>query len=114
MRRGTTPTHTFKVGIDLSDIQALFITYQQNGETVVEKTIDDVEIDAENKVIRTTLSQADTLLFESEPTDRCCAADHTKDNKVKVQIRIKFADGSATASNTMVTTVDEILKDGEI
>ena len=40
MWRGTTPTHIFTlpVGVKLTDFSAVFITYSQNGETILEKT----------------------------------------------------------------------------
>lgn len=51
--------------------------------------------------ISVTLTQAETLML-------------MHDADVRMQIRAKFADGSAVASNIMQTTVSEILKDGEI
>lgn len=44
MRRGTTPTNTFSVPIDLS-AATVFITYAQSGRTVIEKTGADLTFD---------------------------------------------------------------------
>ena len=98
MKRGTTPTNTFKTNIDLTGA-TVFLTYSQRGRVVLEKTGDDLEISAE--AIVTRLTQKDTLGFDAL-------------QKVSIQIRYVFPDGTAGASNIMTVTVGEILKDGEI
>ena len=98
MKRGTTPTNTFKTNIDLTGA-TVFLTYSQRGKVVLEKTGDDLEISAE--AIVTRLTQKDTLGFDAL-------------QKVSIQIRYVFPDGTAGASNIMTVTVGEILKDGEI
>ena len=98
MKRGTTPTNTFKTNIDLTGA-TVFLTYSQRGRVVLEKTGDDLEITAEAVVTR--LTQKDTLGFDAL-------------QKVSIQIRYVFPDGTAGASNIMTASVGEILKDGEI
>ena len=98
MKRGTTPTNTFKTNIDLTGA-TVFLTYSQRGRVVLEKTGDDLEISAE--AIVTRLTQKDTLGFDAL-------------QKVSIQIRYVFPDGTAGASNIMTVAVGEILKDGEI
>ena len=98
MKRGTTPTNTFKTNIDLTGA-TIFLTYSQRGRVVLEKTGDDLEISAE--AIVTRLTQKDTLGFDAL-------------QKVSIQIRYVFPDGTAGASNIMTASVGEILKDGEI
>ena len=98
MKRGTTPTNTFKTNIDLTGA-TVFLTYSQRGRVVLEKTGDDLEISAETIVTR--LTQKDTLGFDAL-------------QKVSIQIRYVFPDGTAGASNIMTASVGEILKDGEI
>ena len=98
MKRGTTPTNTFKTNIDLTGA-TVFLTYSQRGKVVLEKTGDDLEISAE--AIVTRLTQKDTLGFDAL-------------QKVSIQIRYVFPDGTAGASNIMTASVGEILKDGEI
>ena len=98
MKRGTTPTNTFKTNIDLTGA-TVFLTYSQRGRVVLEKTGDDLEISAE--AIVTRLTQKDTLGFDAL-------------QKVSIQIRYVFPDGTAGASNIMSASVGEILKDGEI
>ena len=107
MTRGTTSTHTFTLPDDLktATISALYITYAQRGETVLEKTLSDVTIN--DGVIICTLTQADTLKFEV--LDQHCGCD-----KVDVQVRLKTSDGVAMASDIMPVPIRDILKDGEI
>ena len=99
MRRGTTPTHTIGTSISLVGAEVIYVTYKQAGQTVVEKTIDDIEV-SENE-IAVTLTQEETLAFDS----RIMAS---------VQIRARFATGQAIASNIMTVGVDRILKGGVI
>lgn len=99
MRRGTTPTHVFKTDIDLTTVEALFITYKQGSKTVLEKTIDDVTIETDK--VTTELTQQDTLAMSSI-------------GEVSIQIRAKFPDGTAVASQIMKRPAKEILKNGVI
>ena len=100
MRRGTSPTHIFTTDIDLSEvIKDIYITYQQNKRTIVEKTNPSITI--ENKKISTELTQEETLRFSDQ-------------GNVKIQIRIKTKNDKPIASQVFVTTVNEILKDGMI
>ena len=98
MKRGTTPINTFKTNIDLTGA-TVFVTYTQRGRIILEKTGADLEI-SEDAVI-TRLTQRDTLGFDAI-------------QKVSIQIRYVFPDGTAGASNIMTASVGEILKDGEI
>lgn len=115
MRRGTTPTHTFICeDISLLDITDVFITYKQGKHIILEKTIDDVEINPEDNTISVFLTQQDTLKFKDTEWTWLYPNENSNDRMVKVQIRIKYEDGTALASNVMLSDVLEILKDGEI
>ena len=98
MRRGTTPANVFMVDVDLRDAVKLYVTYKQGGKTIIEKTIDDVEITEES--VSVELTQADTLKF--------------KNGEVQMQIRARLPDGTALASDIMTASVSAILKDGAI
>lgn len=98
--RGSTPTNTFTTDTDLRGLEVLYITYHQDGKNLVEKTINDIEI--EEEYIETTLSQEETLRFSE------------RGGNVLIQIRGRFPDGSAPISNIIVTTVERVLKDGVI
>ena len=99
MTRGTTPTNVFSTDIDLSGASAVYVTYKQNGRKVLEKTINDLIID--DKSVTAELSQEDTLKFLAS-----CP--------VEIQIRAKFPDGPAVASEIMVADIKRVLKDGVI
>lgn len=97
--RGTTPTNYFDVDVDLTDAVTIFITYQQSGITVVEKSIDDIEVTPERLFVN--LTQRETLRFAQV-------------GKIKMQIRAGFADDSRLISNIMTAPVEKILKEGVI
>lgn len=98
MRRGTTPTITYNVDIDLTSALELYVTLKQGGVVVVEKTIADAEIT--DKAVTITLTQEETLKLDP--------------GQVFMQIRAKMPDGSALASNIMIGDVEQILKNGVI
>lgn len=101
MRRGSTPTNTFTLDVDLSTA-TVYITYEQNGKTVLEKTGEDLTFtsDQNGYYIAVTLSQEETLKFS--------------EGKVLIQIRYVFPNGTADASNIIQTTFERIIKDGVI
>lgn len=100
MRRGTNPLLTFELPESIT-ISALYITFQQNGTTVLEKTLTDAEYNAETGVINLPLTQEDTLLFSDTVP-------------LWVQIRLRDNLGNAVASEPMRVDVGEIYKDGVI
>ena len=97
--RGTTPTHTFHTSIDLTGAVVLFITYKQLYNTVLEKDISDCEITSDSVTVH--LTQAETLMFQANLD-------------VEIQIRARFADGTAVGCDILVSDVHRILKDGVI
>lgn len=99
MTRGTTPTNTFYTSVSLVGA-TVYVTYEQSGVIVVDKTNSDMTITEDSVSVR--LSQEDTLRFQSE-----C-------DPVYIQIRYVKEDGQADASNIMKTTVKKILKEGVI
>lgn len=99
MIRGTTPTHVFKTDADLSDAEVVYVTYQQ-GSKKLEKTKEDLTFTDTGFELK--LTQAETLGFKSGGIN------------AEVQIRARFADGTAVASNVIVVPVSKIIKGGEI
>lgn len=95
--RGTTPTNTFNVNVDLREA-TIYVSYAQRGRVVVEKTGHDLFVT--ETAIDTTLTQEETLRF--------------RPGEVRIQIRYVLSDGTADASNIIETTSEEILKDGVI
>lgn len=97
MRRGSTPTNTFDVDLDLRNA-TVFISYEQDGAIVVEKTGEDLTIGESQ--ISLSLTQEETLKFHP--------------GKVFIQIRYVFPNGAADASDIIQTTFERIIKDGVI
>lgn len=104
MRRGTTPTNVFTVDVELEGAEALYITYRQLNRIVIEKTLEDVTITPGSgknpETLSVSLSQTDTLRL--------------KNGTVDIQIRARFPNGEAIASEVMTVPVDVILKEGVI
>lgn len=100
IRRGTTPEQVFNTSIDLSEATVLYVTYRQWGKNVIEKKLDDCTVTSTS--VSFYLSQEETLLLDVKHPD------------VEIQIRAKFGDQTAVASNIIKTTVGAILKDGLI
>ena len=97
MKRGSTPTNTFTLDIDLRGA-TVFITYEQDGVIVMEKTGEDLTVGEKQIVL--TLTQEETLAFHP--------------GKVLIQIRYIFPNGTADASDIIQTSFDRIIKDGVI
>lgn len=99
IRKGTTPTHIFNTNVDLTAAVVLYITYKQGGRVVIEKNIDDCEVTTETITVK--LTQEETLKLNDTQA-------------VEMQIRARFSDGTAVASNIMTAEAGRILKGGEI
>ena len=97
--KGCTVGNSFTVPFTKDEVVALYITYQQRGKTVIEKTLDDCSFG--DNFVSIILTQEETLMFESLV-------------KVRIQIRARLKDGTATKSKIIETDVDTLLKDGVI
>ena len=98
MIRGTTPLNIFTVDEDLTNADVIYITYKQNNNVAIEKSLPDIQVTSDTLTVR--LTQEDTLNLEPR--------------EVSIQIRARFADGTAIASNVIQTTATKVLKDGVI
>lgn len=102
MIRGTTPLLSFTVPFDPTECKRICITFSQNNREVF--TLEKRDCTIEDNTISVTLSQDQTLSL-------------TANSSVQIQIRVTFENGdmdSALASEIITTTVQRILKDGEI
>lgn len=99
MYRGTTPSLVFKFPFNISEFNALYVTFDQQLGRKLERTLNDTIV--EDNTLIVNLSQEETLSFIS-------------DRPVKVQIRAKKPDGTAMASNIITLDVKKILKGGKI
>ena len=98
MIRGTTPTHTFMLPVDLRTAEVIELYYAQNNTVVVEKQKSDMTVTSNS--VSVTLTQEDTLKF--------CVSD------VEMQIRARFPSGEAIATDIKRTNVRRVLKGGVI
>lgn len=92
--RGTTPTHTFRVPIDLTSAAVLKVYYKQGYEVLVEKEKQDLVVTP--TTITVELTQEETLRFA--------------DGQIKMQIRARMPNGKAVKSKVKTTSADELLK----
>ncbi len=97
--RGTTPTIEFDLPFVYEELEVLYITFNQNGKTVLEKTLDDCK--CVEKTWTCNLTQEDTLKL----LDRY---------DVEIQLRGKNKAGVAFKSDIEKHDVERILKDGVI
>ena len=106
MYRGTTPNIVIKVNsdLDLSTMEQIWVTFKNKS---AEKTydIDVIEVDAVNNTLSLTMSQEDTLAFQT------CGS---MQGKVEVQLRLLDDEGMAYASNINEVNLLRILKEGVI
>lgn len=99
MRRGTTPTITFNLPFSVTTINNCEVYFAQNDELLLTKEESDCVLSG--STLSVTLTQNDTLLFDDE-------------EKLQVQVRFVFTDGSVDATEVVKEKVNKILKDGVI
>lgn len=122
--RGTTPYHNFILPILAKDIKAVYVTYLQNEQVILDKGTDDVVItdlvdlyenasmeelteEEQNSCQLTVhLSQEDTLKFNFFPAAR--------KNIAVIQIRLLTTDDEAFASDPVRERIFGVLHDGVI
>lgn len=95
MTRGTTPPHSFTLPFSTDLIEAIEITYAQNGSVVLQKTGADCTYDG--NTVHCTLTQQETFMFD----DRSPAA---------IQVRV-MTGGFVAASGVMLVSVGECLSE---
>ena len=129
--RGTTPYHKFILPLSVQDIEAIYVTYSQNDEVILDKTnladefeINDIVEQSEESSEETNkegqgeievlpssqltlhLTQEDTLKFHFYPAAR--------KNVAVIQIRILKTDGEAIVSMPINERIFGVLHDGVI
>ena len=93
--KGCTCKNTFSIPFAESEIKVIFITYQQKGKTVIEKSLPDCTF-SDGKV-SVVLTQEDTLLL-------------AENEYIEIQIRVRLHDGTLTKSKIVETYTDKVLK----
>lgn len=133
--RGTTPYHSFTLPLPMEDIVEVYITYWQNGEIVLEKDINDVEltpIEQDTSFIIDTNTGDDidsnNQFYEEEEIKACQATVHlTQEDTLKfkfypaaekniaaIQIRVLDGEDEAYTSEVINERIYGVLKDGVI
>lgn len=97
MRRATTPTHTFSLPEDVpaDSLGKALLTYSQNGKTILEKNLSDLNIDSENNALYYELTQTETNLFAP--------------GKALIQLRAKTNSGAVLESQMIWLTIKPAL-----
>lgn len=103
MIRGTTPSFTFTLPMDTSELEAGFVTFAQ-GEgddysVIIDKPLSEWGLDGNKAIVE--LSQEETLQLEAGQT-------------VEIQMRVRTKNGQAAATKIIRAKAERILKDGEI
>ena len=101
MIRGTTPTLMFTTPYTADQVTSGYITFTMRVDVELEIPVSDDRVVISDNAISLTLTQQQTLSFQSKATSL-------------VQLRLVLDDGSAVASNIIKITIGDILKDGEI
>lgn len=97
---GCTVTNLFTIPCQGEELAALYITYQQGGATVLEKTLADCTF--EENIARVILSQEDTLRFGMGG------------GLIRIQLRLRTVQGTVLKSRVLTALPDELLKEGVI
>ena len=92
--RGTTPTHTFSLPFEKEFISDLRITYEQDKQDILTKTLKDVNF-VENEV-SVILTQEETFKFREK-------------GLVQVQLKIKTVKGQVLNSNIIEMKIEPSL-----
>lgn len=100
LRRGTTPTLTFKIPYSASDVADGWVTFKQYDSIMLDKRITDDGVTINDNSIEVALTQDETLKLYA--------------SVCMVQLRLKLANGNAVASGIVSVDIGEIIKDGEI
>ena len=80
---GTTPTHIFEIPFDTYNIEKVDVIYAQDYKQVVKKQTDECSLQGNTIIL--TLTQEDTLKFDSS-------------KNVQIQVRVLTKDGKSLAS----------------
>lgn len=96
MYRGTTPSLTFKLDIDVNRITNLSIVFSQGGKILYTKMMEDCQIISENNSILVTLTQEETL--ELEPN-----------RDMHVQLKLQLDNEKVSVSRYINIYVDDVI-----
>jgi hypothetical protein len=96
MRRGTTPTHTFEIPLETSNIAKIRVSYAQGGVVKVVKKESDCEL-LENTIV-VKLTQSETLRLNHRL-------------RTEIQVKVLTRDGDTFVSDVIEVNTDRCLND---
>ena len=89
--RATTPTFKYKFkSVTVANITKAYLTIKQEGETIIEKTLEDATVGTD--FLSWTFTQAETLQMST--------------SKIRVMLNWKLADGTRGASKKTTLAID--------
>ncbi len=121
--RGTTPYHSFIIPLEPEQISELYVTYLQNNEVILDKSISDITIEPVEEELENasmeepaefTISSQITLHLTQEDTLKFHFYPAAERNIAVIQVRVLTADGEAYASDPVHERIFGVLKDGVI
>ena len=122
--RGTTPYHSFVLPLKTEDISEVYITYLQNNEIIINKSISDAQIiDIEDEYENASMNEPLedfipscelTIHLTQEDTLKFHFYSAAEKNIAVIQIRVLTTEGEAYASEPIHERIFGILKDGVI
>lgn len=98
MIRGTTPTFTFNLPFDVSNVKAAYITIRSK-RVEIEKGLEDCTLDG--TTITTTLTQEESLMLP-------------RSKQAQIQLRVLTQNGTALATSIFTVQVEDVLKEDVI
>lgn len=127
--RGTTPYHSFILPMAVENISELYVTYLQNGEVVLDKSMSDGGLELENVDLSTENANVENLTDEEIEIDPSCKLTihltqedtlafkffpAAEKNIAVIQVRVLDNDREAYASDPIRERIYGVLKDGVI
>ena len=122
--RGTTPYHSFVLPLKTEDISEVYITYLQNNEIIINKSISDAQIiDIEDEYENASMNEPLedfipscelTIHLTQEDTLKFHFYSAAEKNIAVIQIRVLTTEGEAYASEPIHERIFGVLKDGVI
>lgn len=94
MRRGTTPTHIFKLPFSTEFVSKVKVAYKQDATVVLRKNTEACKLEGDK--ISITLTREESLLFNCH-------------DNVKVQLEVELRNGGTLVSEIYVLRVAELL-----
>ena len=95
IRRGTTPTHTITIPYDRVLVKDVRLSYAQDGNEVIVKSIDDFSIEGQEYSV--TLTQDETFSLE--------------EGTVEIQYRVLFGNGTVASTDAITRSVYKSLNE---